>query len=1442
MVDIDTEHLPEGDEKVARRAVDVRRHRPPLRPGQPDHDVPDGRRLAAAHGPRPRASARGSVVLDLACGTGDLCRELAGRTASAVGFDLSYGMLAAARTDAPAGPGRRPRACPCPTARSTASRAASPCATWSSSTPFFAELARVVRPGGRIALLEVAEPPNPVLRWGHGIYFGKVVPLHRRAALRRRRLPLPAQVGGLPARARRDAAHARRGRLRGRRRARCCRPASPSSSPRTRRRSRVAGRSTLVARTRPARPRRRPARGRRRRRRRCSSSDAARARRAGRGRARIDPCPAGGGRPDAAGRRRRPRRRSRSTTRSGCPAAARSPRRAALRPGARRRRWWCPRVLVGRAEDGTRWVTTVVAPDAPRRRTRPPTCSTRLAGRRRVAARRRADPGRRAADDRTTSPDGRRRSGAPRWPRPRDELRAGDGRARSCWPARSSSRPTDRSRRAAVLDRLRRAYPSLHALRASTASSAPPPSCSWPASATSCGPTPWPAPRPAAATPAPTPAWPPRLLASAKDRDEHRITIDMVHDTLLPWCSYLDEEAEPSIVAMANVQHLATLVEGRLSRPPASVLELVRRAAPHPGGRRLAPSRRRSPLIAALRGPRPRPLRRPGRLGRRRRQRRVGRRHPLRRARRAPRPGCSPASASSPTPTPPPSWPRPGPSSRPCSRPSSARNPLGPAPTAWFPGRHGALPAPAPVPLPRRPIPSPAPTARGCGAEHDRGCFDRERRRGRHRRGPRRPRGRPSPTAGPSVAPEWRTPGSTTSSTSTARRPTTCLRTLAGGAPACVTITPARRARARPLRLPPLPWTAAAWCYFGVSGARCSTTTRQRAATGGPARATSSPDARTRPACRPRRSSTPPSSSASRSGRGVGEGARRGPGGRRGRRSPGPSGPARCPVTDHGSASRCPIAAGPAVALPVASHRADGRATAVEGGRGSPRRRGVELVVHGDVGGAVGAGDEHDVHAARGGRGAAARPRRPSVEAGSRRGRGRRRGPPRSTPWGVPKSCSKRSAARAAAWGRNEKMPPPSLSTTTMVRSMPRSASAEQGVGVVEEGDVADEHRGRAARAEGDADGGGHHAVDAVGAPVGVAPATPVAGRGVPLDVAHRHRRRHHERGARRAARRRTVAGDAGLGELGVARRARRSMAAGGRGVGGPPRRPADRAAVRRPARPSPTRASRPAPAHAARRDRRRAARPRSRSGSNQAPSASTPTCQAPSRRPATGRAPSTPAARRGAARPRAEGAGDAVRAGPRRSGDDRRRRGRGSPLRGSASTGQPSGAGQRECTASGSPMPPPATITPAAGVDAAGEPRRCRRGSATRPRRRSCHGAPAGRPAPAARPGSPTSGSRNARFRCTGPGRRGRGGLGAPPRPRATATCRRLAASGTPGLGEPAHRARRTGGSGRWSAARRRRCSSGGRSAVTASSGTAAVVRPRPPRGAARPPRCRWW
>jgi menaquinone-specific isochorismate synthase len=72
------------------------------------------------------------------------------------------------------------------------------------------------------------------------------------------------------------------------------------------------------------------------------------------------------------------------------------------------------------------------------------------------------------------------------------------------------------------------------------------------------------------------------LLASAKDRAEHQVAIDMVLDTLLEFCSFVDSEPEPSIVSLANVQHLASMVEGRLSSPPADVLTLVAALQPTP--------------------------------------------------------------------------------------------------------------------------------------------------------------------------------------------------------------------------------------------------------------------------------------------------------------------------------------------------------------------------------------------------------------------------------------------------------------------------------------------------------------------------------------------------------------------------------------------------------------------------------------------------------------------------------------------------------------------------------------------------------------------------------------------------------------------------------------------------------------------------------------------
>ena len=72
------------------------------------------------------------------------------------------------------------------------------------------------------------------------------------------------------------------------------------------------------------------------------------------------------------------------------------------------------------------------------------------------------------------------------------------------------------------------------------------------------------------------------LLASEKNQVEHRVVIDMIYDTLLPWCSYLDWEPEPSIISVANVQHLGTAMEGHLSDPRPHVLELVRALSPTP--------------------------------------------------------------------------------------------------------------------------------------------------------------------------------------------------------------------------------------------------------------------------------------------------------------------------------------------------------------------------------------------------------------------------------------------------------------------------------------------------------------------------------------------------------------------------------------------------------------------------------------------------------------------------------------------------------------------------------------------------------------------------------------------------------------------------------------------------------------------------------------------
>jgi demethylmenaquinone methyltransferase/2-methoxy-6-polyprenyl-1,4-benzoquinol methylase len=117
----------------------------------------------------------GSLVLDLAAGTGDLCRDLEAAGHRPVGVDLSSGMLAAARTTAPLVQADVTRL-PVPDGRADGATCGFALRNLADVDAFLAELARVIRPGGRVAVLEVSEPDSALLRWGHGVYFGKVVP------------------------------------------------------------------------------------------------------------------------------------------------------------------------------------------------------------------------------------------------------------------------------------------------------------------------------------------------------------------------------------------------------------------------------------------------------------------------------------------------------------------------------------------------------------------------------------------------------------------------------------------------------------------------------------------------------------------------------------------------------------------------------------------------------------------------------------------------------------------------------------------------------------------------------------------------------------------------------------------------------------------------------------------------------------------------------------------------------------------------------------------------------------------------------------------------------------------------------------------------------------------------------------------------------------------
>lgn len=126
----------------------------------------------------------GTRALDVATGTGDLAIELAGRGADVVGVDFSGGMLEIARRKAP----------DIEFAQGNALALEFPDAGFDAATVGFGarnfddlerglfEMARVVRPGGKVVVLEITTPQRPPLSLFFRLWFDRVVPLLGRLA------------------------------------------------------------------------------------------------------------------------------------------------------------------------------------------------------------------------------------------------------------------------------------------------------------------------------------------------------------------------------------------------------------------------------------------------------------------------------------------------------------------------------------------------------------------------------------------------------------------------------------------------------------------------------------------------------------------------------------------------------------------------------------------------------------------------------------------------------------------------------------------------------------------------------------------------------------------------------------------------------------------------------------------------------------------------------------------------------------------------------------------------------------------------------------------------------------------------------------------------------------------------------------------------------------
>ena len=125
---------------------------------------------------RSLALPSGSVILDLACGTGDLSRTAAAAGLVPIGADLSFGMLASSHGT---GPLIQADATKLPLLNGSVDGLLCGYAlrNFTDLAAALNEMGRVTRPGGRLAILEVAQPRNRVMRFGFSLWFDRAVPI-----------------------------------------------------------------------------------------------------------------------------------------------------------------------------------------------------------------------------------------------------------------------------------------------------------------------------------------------------------------------------------------------------------------------------------------------------------------------------------------------------------------------------------------------------------------------------------------------------------------------------------------------------------------------------------------------------------------------------------------------------------------------------------------------------------------------------------------------------------------------------------------------------------------------------------------------------------------------------------------------------------------------------------------------------------------------------------------------------------------------------------------------------------------------------------------------------------------------------------------------------------------------------------------------------------------